>query len=1064
MVTYLVQLIFANSELCKKSQSIISLTYLIIIMSKFILLKLIVFWIIPIGLFAQPTESIKVNQVGYFTKGIKKAAVVETSATEFNIRDLSGSVVYTGSLSSARYWNQSAENVKEIDFTDFEQEGIFVIAISNVGTSFPFTISLNALNEVSKESVRYFYYNRCSYELTEEHAGIFARPGGHWDTDVTVCDNPFPSGNPVGTIISSPGGWYDAGDYNKYLLTAGISVYTLMSAYEQYPQYVERMNLNIPESRNQIPDLLDECLFELRWLFTMQDSDGGVYTKLTNAGFGGMQMPHIHDQNNGIRYVCQKNTPATLQFVAAMASAYRIYEPIDHLLPGFRDSCLNAAISAWDWCIANPSVNASQCNCNITTGSYGDSNPSDEFIWAACEMYLATGDISYYNSRNISGANVRTPDWGGNKESLGYISLLLNKDKLTGQALTDLPLLESKFRTLVDEYVASYEANPYRIIKSGGWIWGSNGDAGNQAFLTLTAYTLFGENKFLEAALSNVDYLLGKNTTSYCFLTGFGSKRVYNAHHRISAGDDIYEPVPGMMFGGPYQSATNFMIEKWPNGQSEYAMTEVTINWNAPFAFTTVALQAILGGDCEKPNMGNNFSICDASIEFPITLHSGIEEGAFTWYKNGIVIENAESSSLSIASSEDVAGIYKVEYNNNDCSNYGEIKISDEIPQPNLGPNQTLRSEYITLDANVEGAGYLYTWYINNNLIDGATARTYNANEQNKTYKVEISSENCSTVFDEILITNIQLPYNDMPSTIPGVIEAEEYDIPLATGLAYSDTDVGNTGGQFRNDDVDIEICSSGGYNVGYIEAGEWLEYTVNVQTTGNYSINFDVAGRSSVGQFYISIGEQSVSPILNVSTAGSTNWQDWKTISVNDISLTAGRHIIRVVFEVGGFNFDKMTFTLEEALLQTHNIFLKQGWNLVSFYIQPNNNILEELSSNQNIVLIKTEDKYYINGQPAFLNSLLEIETGKGYMIYCSDDTEFSIEGNEYFIPIIQNTHSFSDGWHLLGMGTQIYNTEQLSDNIIIVKDLNGFYWEKGENQHQNLEVGKAYFVKVSN
>lgn len=1010
-------------------------------------------------LFGQ-TNKIKVNQVGYYTEGYKYAAIVETQETTFEIQTLAGETVYSGNLSNASNWNETSESVRTINFSDFTQAGSYKIVVPNEGESFPFMISSGVLNDVSKESVRYFYYNRCSYPLEEQYAGIYQRTGGHWDTEVVVCDNPFSEGNPQGTIVSSPGGWYDAGDYNKYLLTAGISTYTLMSAYEQYPDYVSRMNLNIPESNNQIPDLLDECLFELRWLFTMQDTDGGVYTKLTNAGFGGMQMPDVHDDANGPRYVCRKNTSAGLQFVAAMASAYRIYEPIDELLPGFRDSCLNAAIAAWDWCVANPNVDAGQCDCSITTGGYGDNNQNDEFIWAACEMYLATGDIGYYTSQNIAGATLRTPDWGGNKESLGYISLLLNRDRLTGQALSDLPQLEIKFRNLVNDFVSQYNSNPYKIIKSGNWMWGSNGDAGNQSFLTLTAYTLWGDDIYLEAGLSNIDYILGKNTTDYCFITGFGSQKVYNAHHRISRGDNISDPVPGMVFGGPYQQADNFMIENWPTGSSEYAMTEVTINWNAPFAFSTVAVQALMSSNCDRPNLGEDFTICDESVTFPMTLHSGITEGTISWYKNGELIAGAQDSVLEFSVADNSAGIYTIEYELNGCINSDMITISDQIPQPDLGDDRSLEGTSMILDASITGQGYIYSWYNDNVLIEGANSQTLEISEINHTYKVEVSTENCVAVFDEVRISNEQFPFNGDPIQIPGIVEAEEYDIQYADGLAYYDTDNGNSGGEFRDDDVDIEACNQGGYNLGYINNGEWLEYTVDIQTNGYYTISFDIASQMNTGTFHLEIDNEPVTEGITIANAGSTNWQDWQTVEISNILLPAGIKVLKIVFDIGALNFDKMTFTLDEAIVSNQSIALTEGWNWVSFYVLPNDRSVESIFSDNNISIIKTSEEHFLRDQPAFLNSLTEINAGQGYLVYAEAAVNISLEGSLVENNIMEQIASLPEGWHFIGLGSIPQNTDNLPVDVYLVRD-NTTVWQRDNSaQPMDLEPGKGYFI----
>ena len=570
---------------------------------------------------AQLSNDIKVNQVGYFPNAPKHAVVVGTSATTFELRNASNTTVYTGNLGSTAYWDETSENVKSIDFTDFTETGSFKIYIDGVGESYDFIIANDALDQVSKEAVRYFYYNRSSFALEEQYAGEYKRAGGHWDTDVLVCDNSFPGGRSAGSTFSSPGGWYDAGDYNKYTLTAGISVYTLMSTYEQYPEYVSSLHLNLPESSNNIPDLLDECLYELNWLMTMQDSDGGVYQKVSNEWFGNFEMPDVHDANNGQRMACNKNTSATLQFAAAMAAAYRIYEDFDAELPvGTRASWKQAAVNAWNWAQTNKSVAAARCGCN-NTGWYTDDYHVHEFQWAAIELYLATGDLSYYNTYNVTAQGIYVPNWASNQNTYGIISLLMNKDKLTGVALSDYNTLLNNYKGMANGWVSVYNNHPYQITMRDDWTWGSNGEASNRSYLVLTAYRLTEQSEYLETALGNIDYILGKNTSDYCWLTGFGSKKVMDAHHRASGADGIAIPVPGMVFGGPYATATGFEDNSCC-GTEAYANTEVTINWNAPFAYTTVALQAIFGSVdgpfvlSTSPSSGGSISLSPDKAEY----------------------------------------------------------------------------------------------------------------------------------------------------------------------------------------------------------------------------------------------------------------------------------------------------------------------------------------------------------------------------------------------------------------------------------------------------------------
>src|SRR5205823_2120648 len=174
-------------------------------------------------------------------------------------------------------------------------------------------------------AIKGFYYQRTAIDLPVKYAGQWARPAGHPDTRVLIHPSAASADRPAGTVISSPKGWYDAGDYNKYIVNSGITMGTLLSLCEDFPDYIKKLNTNIPESTNNVPDVLDEVLWNLRWMLTMQDpADGGVYHKLTNASFDGMVMP---DKATKERYVVAKSITATLDFAAVMAQASRVIKP-----------------------------------------------------------------------------------------------------------------------------------------------------------------------------------------------------------------------------------------------------------------------------------------------------------------------------------------------------------------------------------------------------------------------------------------------------------------------------------------------------------------------------------------------------------------------------------------------------------------------------------------------------------------------------------------------------------------------------------------------------------------
>lgn len=552
-------------------------------------------------------ENIRINQLGFLPEAKKIAVIVDSNLTSFEVVKSSGTVVFTGTLSSNNYWNNSNENVRIADFSEFKSRGTYQIKLSDGSTSHPFQIEDDVFNPVSKGAIKAYYFNRASTALEEEYAGEYKRALGHPDDQVIVLPSAASEGRPAGTKISTPYGWYDAGDYNKYIVNSGISVFTLLSAYEQFPNYYDELKLTIPESGNNIPDILDEALWNIKWMATMQDpGDGGVYNKTTHANFQGAVMPH---QATATRYVVAKGTAATLDFAAVMAMAARIYKPY---LPEEAAVWLAQAELAWQWAQSNNNVaynNPSSENGypGVSTGGYGDGNFSDEFFWAAAELAISTENEDYLNELNFS-LNFGNPGWP-NVQTLGILSLIAHRK--SAMISPDSSMIKQKLLNIVDGWVSYQKGSPYQI-PNNNFYWGSNSEPGNQAMLLIQAYELTHEIDYFNTALAALDYLLGRNATGYSFVTGFGDKTPKNIHHRQSEADNIDEPVPGFLAGGPNPHNTNdcgsstyptltpakCYVDDW----CSYSTNEITINWNAPLVFTSGALDYIYSRDFLVPD------------------------------------------------------------------------------------------------------------------------------------------------------------------------------------------------------------------------------------------------------------------------------------------------------------------------------------------------------------------------------------------------------------------------------------------------------------------------------
>ena len=541
------------------------------------------------------TDAILVNQAGYLP-GAQKVALVRADAAKFEVIDaVTGKTVFEGLSGEPAYWELSGDTVRAADFSSLKTEGTYRICIGDsVICSAPFRIGSDVYHDITKASVKSYYLNRTGIEITEEFGGKWARPAGHPDTEVIVHASAASAGRPAGTVISSPGGWYDAGDYNKYIVNSSITNYTLLLFYQMFPEYCRSLDLNIPESSNDIPDLVDELLWNLRWYLTMQDpADGGVYHKLTNLNFCAFVMPH---EATDPRYVVMKSTAATLDFAAVTAMAHRVFanDPAGELR-ALAATCLEASGKAMKWAEVHPDVIYKQPS-DVSTGAYGDDNLSDELFWARAEMALATGKVPANDFLN--GVAAVTPSWN-QSAMLGLISLAISSDEAFDAIRDEAAGLLVSY---ADGLLAKSQSSPYRISLDR-FAWGSTSDVANHAMLKLIAMKLSGSDRFLPSVQADLNWLLGTNPTGYSFVTGFGTLSPMNIHHRPSGADGVPEPVPGFLVGGPNTVVMNdcqppvprstFPAKSYSDVECSYSTNEIAINWNAPLVFLLGAMDSL---------------------------------------------------------------------------------------------------------------------------------------------------------------------------------------------------------------------------------------------------------------------------------------------------------------------------------------------------------------------------------------------------------------------------------------------------------------------------------------
>ena len=540
---------------------------------------------------AKSDVAIRLNQVGYFPNE-EKVVVIEgiNPAGKIQVRNRQGkTVLKPRNIRQAQSpWGDKTRYV--VDISDLKKEGDYEVCVA--GAKAPLRIARYALHDISVASLKLFYLIRSGVPIESQYAGPYARPLGHADTQVLVHPSAASESRPEGTVISSPLGWYDAGDYNKYVVNSAFSIGLMLSVYEENKAYFDRLQTNIPESKNQTADFLDEMMFNMLWLLTMQDpDDGGVYHKLTTPNFEGFVMPKDCHQP---RYVVAKSVTATLDFAAVMAQMARLMKGnADY--PDFSAKAAEAAERAYLWALVHPDAFYRQADMNkqfqpaVNTGEYGDGNATDERFWAATELYKLTGKTVYkQDALRLMPSDFLVPSWG-NVSGLGMLSWLSAGDAVQADKV------RQALQACCDAYVKDTDQSCFQAPYGNhahdfGWGHLSERCCG-MGIALLFADQYVAKGKYRRYALENIDCLLGRNALGYCYVTGFGQKSPMHPHHRPSAADGIDAPFPGMLVGGPnpgqQDKGSNLVYpsslpdESYVDHADSYASNEIAINWNA---------------------------------------------------------------------------------------------------------------------------------------------------------------------------------------------------------------------------------------------------------------------------------------------------------------------------------------------------------------------------------------------------------------------------------------------------------------------------------------------------
>lgn len=1030
------------------------------------------------------SQNIRLNQIGYYPSAQKLAAVPGNENGTFSIiNKQDGQTVYSSTLSSPQYWDASGESISFADFSSFTDPGTYYIK-TNSQTSHEFEIKTNKIyDELAKWVAKGMYLWRASTEIESKYSTFkgtsYARAAGHTDNNVIIHSSAATPQRPTGTVVSAPKGWYDAGDYNMYVVNAGVSVFHMAHAYELYPEYFASQNLNIPESGNNTPDILDEIKWEMDWLLAMQDLDGGVYFKLTSKWFSSYVMPA---NDNLERYMVGKSTTSALDFAAMTAMAYRLFKNSTDY-PGFADQCLSASKKAWQWAKANPSVTFTNPS-DISTGAYGDTYLGDEFLWAAAELFISTKEQTYYNELNFS-IDFLSPQWhyvAGN----GIMSLALHKDELP--SFVNKNLIASKFSAFANSIYNLYSQSPYKIPMTD-FYWGSNGDMAGKSAVLASAYKILNDPKFKTASMEGLNYLLGRNAVGYCFVSGFGDKHPVDLHDRRSQSDGIQASLPGYLAGGPNTDAqvdcgasaypsSNYKAKSYLDKDCSYSTNEIAINWNAPLLALLAMTEAqntseeTLTVEIETP--AENAEYCKGT-DIVIKANANTTSGTINsvrFYAGPSLLSSDDSEPYSFTWSNAHAGQHTLKVIATSTSGGTEsasVNITiNEIP---AAPIVTSPVSYIrgkeTEQLSAQGVNLL--WYYMPNGTGSATAPTPSSAIIGETsYYVTQTLKSCESPQAEI-IAAITPDNIDCAGTVNGTAEFDACGVCSGgtTGRPSCSEQEAETGTLFQGT---TENAISGYSGPGYVnaqnKAGSYFTFAITAGRNITTYISIRYAHNAASGcPASVWVNDTEQKPYVDFPATSS--FTDWDTLSI-EVNLSEGINYITLssINESGLANIDKIWYNNHDLAFNeivSQNITLSQGWNIISTFVIPRYNSIPLLFNGLDLRTIKSESAFWQANQPNYLNSLNTLTAGDGYLAYMNTEGTATVVG----VPMdeTQNTANQQSGWSLTGCpypAPSLFSNNLNTSNCQVIKNFEGFWQpDGGQNSIDSFVPGKGYFIK---
>lgn len=587
---------------------------------------------------AEASCQIRMTQVGFLASGPRRV-ILNTEAAlpvSWRVVDAAGTVMASGESVPAGPDAASGVDVHVINIDASLAQGDGYVIEACGQTSRPFSVRPDIYAGLSVDALRYFYHNRMGIPIETQfvQGPEWARPESFSPVVATCFEGEDMFGNAwpgCGHELDVTGSWFDAGDFGVYSVNMGISIWTLQSAYERIeaPEILEASGwadgrMQLPETGNGVSEILDEARWGMESLLALQvpdeaevwtaapgatatrdqalklqqiDGAGLVHHKLSGRQWPPLPMWPWEDVQERVLY--PPSTAATLALAATGAQCARLWAGKDD---AFSARCYAAAIRAYDAAKRHPAILAS--NNFDGSGGYTDDTLSDEFAWAAAELYITTGDPAYVEDLQENPAfNTATDTFGwANVSLIPAISLALNSE---GRSAAAAGQARQMVIRAADSALSVRDAEGFRIpLRASEYAWGSNSIALNRGLVLAAAYDLTKHENYRHGAIDAMEYVLGRNVIDQSYVSGYGARPMQAPHHRIwaqSVDPAFPPPPPGALSGGANNIAMADPVAQklkgtcapmacWADDAQAYALNEVAINWNAPLAALAIFL------------------------------------------------------------------------------------------------------------------------------------------------------------------------------------------------------------------------------------------------------------------------------------------------------------------------------------------------------------------------------------------------------------------------------------------------------------------------------------------